>query len=345
MEDCEEINDYRENEQLSGLFIIVIGIIFLILLAIGIWLVIKTPPIEKQIPSTKKSELYNALLVPTQGSSSNGVVSIRNGNSYGDALSCKSGPTRFWNKGSGTPKHICNCYPPFWGENCMRESYSDKYLAVGTPNINDILLPNMNEQTVSRLSFPFKGNNSENEEQLICTELCDQDEQCTGVLWNGPNNQEMGINNPSGSCGLLYGDVIVQNGKNIPYLINDDATLYLKNSNKLIFEDRVFVWNGTLPLRYWLYNQIWEKNIRLLTMYANTIYKLTFIPTNFINDGMLIGVYSNSNLNISQIETIINNGSNNNYYIQLPGQPLKIPSSWKIINGIWGVYYDQTLLF
>ena len=248
----------------------------------------------------------------TLGSSSNGLVNLpTNCQAYLDAVTCEVSPSNVWNPNS-PPHGACQCQVPFWGLQGDREAYSNKYTAVGNPI--DPVYNVLSTKVVDRLSFPFK------EGDVICTGLCDDDVMCSGVIWDGPTFPGMGIDKPSATCTLLTGQV---SAEAMPYSISNDATLYLKSLDSLVWLDRAFIFKGSHDLRYWLQP---DSTIQL-TSYVNTVYTLSFFPSARINTSVT-GVYSTEDMTVDEIRRIIQAGGDADHYVDHPDTAFALPPSW-----------------
>lgn len=333
-------SQYRDQYQDHYNFLIFFIVIIIIIIIIAIiWVLISgTNPQAPGLSPGLSKQTYNQKVASTQGSSSNGNVTIRNGQSYKDAISCRAGPTRYWGNIPGIDEKGCNCYAPFWGTSCTRESYSDKYTPMGNIPLNQINSGQMDMVTTNRLSFPFSGNTVSGS-QTICTDLCDADSNCTGVYWIGPDPPNMGTTTAQGQCYLISGDITLDNRAKSSIDPTKDSNLYIKSNQtrKIVYPDRVFLWTGSMPTS-WSDDHLWNNNTRMITMYEDTQYKLPFFPQGARNDGNLTGIYSNGKISDTNINTIINQTNNPNFYISEVGQPLAIPNDWSISSGIWVIY-------
>jgi len=263
------------------------------------------------------------------GKSSDGTFFFPNNCAiYKDQISCEASPGRFWNT-TNSNVGVCTCLVPFWGANGFRETYSDKYIAIGNPEPDDITTTIISTNIVDRLSFPFSGKSPSS--QIECTILCDGMTDCTGVIWTPPPPPDLGISERIGICTLLQGDVFVNQGQNIPFSTLVDSTLYMKGDRRPKFTDRVFIYVDELPLRYWLQFRVTTPGMEMLTAEEEFVYSLQFFPLQVINDGLLTGVYSTVPMNIADVRTIIANGGDSEHYVHFPNQPLLLPKEWEIL--------------
>ena len=211
------------------------------------------------------------------------------------------GPTREWITTSQQKQTNCECISPFFGGKCFRESYIDTYTAVGNPAEYNIEITIIDEETVDRLSFPFHQDPGQlptgvepSIDEILCTNLCDQREDCIGIVLKQGDPPDFGIDqgvstssenkNQKPKCTLLSNQVVVKPGKNIPYSINQDATLYLKSDQDPVFKDRVFVYAGVKPLRYWLVDEFRNFESQSRAMYKNQLIQFDWTPQFLINN-------------------------------------------------------------
>ena len=239
---------------------------------------------------------------------------------------------------SATP--FCDCVSPFFGRDCYRESYSDSYIAIGSPSSGDVTLEVISTADVDRFSFPF-----DNGTGTTCTGLCDMDQSCIGVIYNQAQEPDFGMDGGAKPmCSLLSGYVTVNPSRNIPYTTQEDSSLYVKSTNSLKFTDRVFLYSGELPLRYWVsdrYND--SKGNRVFVSYVGVQYHLDFVPINVVSSN-LTGVFSNKEIPMDNIVDIVNGGTNSDYLVVPPGQTvLNIPSSWTRPRTVW-VEHDTPVI-
>ena len=277
----------------------IIGIVVLVLVILAIWFFTRTDPndIDITVPITPEEPVLPDPLNDPIGASSDGCVSMNNGSFFKDPPACVSGPTRAWNHNNDQVQGDCTCQKPFFGEKCYRESYSDTYTSIGNPDIDDLIFNKLAKLNVDRISFPFDGPEEDDEAtQKFCTQMCDIDKSCVGVLYEQASIPKFGIDSSicSGKkpkCTLIGCSVTLKSGGTIPFDVNKDATLYLKTIGldqefpTLKIKDRVFVWKNDLPLRYWLTDRFTSRNgfNRMIAMFEKRLYTFDFVPTNLIN--------------------------------------------------------------
>ncbi len=317
----------------------------------------------------------------TTGSSADGTVKLNNGIAYQDMASCLAGPTREWTTGQSITFNTCDCLDPFFDSECFRESYSDTYTSIGTPAQTNIIATFSNPQTIDRLSFPFTVNPGRlpDEDELlipetICTKLCDQDRTCLGVWWIQAEPPLFGIDQPElqkPKCQLISDQVVVKPGTNIPYSSSVDSILYLKKNIDPEFKDRVFVYQGQKPLRYWTadsYSSPFGDN-QSQTMFNRQLIKFNWRPEVVINvtgcdlsmnsncpwGKTWYGFFSNQMINLTdnsllkELIDISNLGNTNTinirgqeYVVVRPKQTqLAFPTAWR---ELWGAFVDPSTI-
>lgn|SRR3990167_324489 len=223
--------------------------------------------------NTVTSKVLNAN--STLGSSRNGVVSFP-----GNCSKAKE-----------------NCEPPYWGEFGEREAYSDNYIALGNPEPDDVTYEIIRTARTDRLSF---GKSS-------CTQLCDNDDNCGGVVWK------------DGKCTLVT-DVLVNDGMDLYYDPKVDSSLFIKKSLQgPIITDKVFIYKGKLPLRYWIQD---PSNYSITSGQKGELFQVKFYPTGLVNDGKLTGVWSPYRFDFDKRPP-------SDIYVHKPGEELSLPQSWK----------------
>lgn len=246
---------------------------------------------------------------------------------FKDAISCNASDTRQWDNSYQTTGQ-CICSAPFWGTMGERESFDFHYHPIGTVDPSIATYTILDSQIANRLSFP-QTNLPDWEMQSLCTELCDNNSNCIGVIWNKDY--------PTGStglCQLLGGDITVNLGKNIPYSVNSDGNLWLKDTHFPTFTDRVFLYNGNLKPRYWLRDRDIGRGNPMITVYQNQISRMGFIPRNYLNSGNLTGVYSNREFTLPEAQDAILT-EDPSFYIHYPNTVLEVPPTWRVI---WVTY-------
>ncbi len=193
------------------------------------------------------------------------------------------------------------CNPPFFGPNCSIEKHDRNYYAVGTPNPSDMKLSIINNIFTNRKSFT----------EDSCSSQCDNTDECVGFIYQ--NNV----------CTLLKDNIISESV--IPYSKYKNSTLYLKSSDNLHFEHKIFLgaYIHSLPPRYWLV----KDTPHYLQLSPNEISKLIFYPTYFKSYNLYTGIYCIHPFTHKDIPILLNR--NEGVYIHHPNTNLELPSSWK----------------
>lgn len=323
-------------------FSIIIG--WIIILALIIWLVFiiinsnTTPNPQTNVPQQPQAiQVDNSII----GASTNGVVSINNGLAYNSSSICNAGPTRNWGPVT-TTQSGCKCVSPFYGEQCFTESYNSRYTAVGNPNMSDVTLPPTTEVIVDRLSFHWQTSQVPAPTQTTCTDMCDTDDNCSGVLWKAPAEPDMGTSTASGGCTLLHGNLVVNDNANIAYRPLDQSTLFLRQDyhrGAPWFANQVFMYSGILPLRYWLNSTYRSPNGVMIRMAESQLITLTFRPSSVINDPLLYGIFNVNTFSLSQAQGILVqylSGQDVQPYVVLEPEATPIfPTDWNLFYGMY----------
>lgn len=266
---------YRYNPD-TIFYVIALILIFLIFIAIAVYFYVR---LNAQVTGQNK---FASVITPggnnitsTFGQSSNGNVVNANGSDYQDQRSCIAGPTRVYN----TSTTSCSCHIPFYNPDCFLESYSNKYTALGQILPDQVILNVLSTNQTDRLSFPFEAGDT------TCTGLCDITANCIGVRWTSQGPPTFGLTDPetTGTCELLASPIIFEPDTNLMYDLNQQANIFIKNGNEPQVKDRVFVYSGIKPLRYWLTNNFSNNSTNLTAMRENILYNITYYPTMLIN--------------------------------------------------------------
>lgn len=178
-----------------------------------------------------------------RGVTKNIVYNEKNGENFKDPISCV-------NSGNNWTKDRCACNIGYFGPKCEEELLSDNYYNLGNVD-NDF----SKAKTVDSLSFTGKS----------CSTLCDLTRGCEGFLYQDKKCQ-------------LIGELVVGENNNLQYDYSKNGNLYYKKNNRPKFNDRGFLYYGSLPLRFW---NDFEK---VQTVYNNQVVMLKFLPENGISD-------------------------------------------------------------
>lgn len=312
--------------------IVVLGIIFIVLfvillVAFGIYFSGTKAKIELVVPDPIN---YIPTINQFQGRGPNQTISFKTANDglgLSSPLVCSNNPRMIFNETVGT----CGCASPYWSGNCQRESYKPQYIATGKVNPGSITITPIGSPVVTnQLSYPVESST------ISCTDLCDATNNCTGVIWEpipiDDNHQLL-----SGVC-TLFSQVVVNPSYHINYNPLADSNIFVKdNLSAIKFTDRVLIYSGSLPPRWWT-------NIRQALIDSNHIivvkgrvYNLTFYPEHAFNSTPMTGLYSLTAFTTDQFVTLVTAGNDATHYIVAPGDPLNVPLSW-YSQPIWVMY-------
>ncbi len=328
----------------TGASSIIFGVILIILILILVVLFINRRPPPIPDPNTIPNITVEGEQ-STLGASDNGRVNFANGSFYLDSTACTTGPTRDWIQPGGG-QFQCTCISPFYGPQCNLESYDEEYLAIGQVDLDDVELMTISEEGVDRLSFPFeKQIGTVPNPQILCTSLCDSNDDCIGVIYKQASSPTYGLfatdDTEKPQCTLLQDSVLVKTNQNLPFNPLEQSNMYLKNGNVPVFTDRVFVYIGNLVLRYWVRDAIFINPLRRSTaVYKDAQEEVRYRPTMVIDAISIIGIFSNQRIIVDDFVSIILAGTNNQSAIVPTRQTeLNLPLYW--LNRII-IYYSET---
>jgi hypothetical protein len=303
----------------SLIFVVLFTILFIVIILLILYSVHDNTAMPQPLtPATASPNLINYTV--NAGASVDGIYAVSNGTALTTPIQCTKTATAQW------ITNYCQCIVPFYGAQCNLESQNLTYLAAGVPPAGSLLLPPTQTIITDRLSFDFANNPNV---QTHCTDQCDANDDCVGVLWQEPPPLSYGTATTSGVCTLLLNDVLVNPGQNLPYDPTIQSSLYFKSGNAPQFTDRVFVYYGTLPPRYWVGDMLVNGSSIVQTLYPNQLYTLFYYPQYQVNNAFLTGVISNQPFNISQLSQIIAGGTTSVYAIQPASNPIfQYPVTW-----------------
>ena len=261
-----------------------------------------------------------------QGSGNNMSGWLYNGYDRTSQTTCESDERGTWKDGA------CSAISPFWGTNLQNEGYSNQYISIGTPVIGsgegiNTHLDIIDTFVTDRLSFRYDNANPD-QEQSLCTNLCENVEGCVGVVWT------QGENISPGTCTLFSG---ATTDSLIPFnnVTNNGPNMYIK-LDKIIdsikFPNTVILFNTTSlsatrnmkfgrPYRYWI--NLENQNMIMVNKGEINIIGSGLVPVGAINQSNLTGYYSLSPFTPDDVQFF-----NDNFYIHLPGEKLRILASW-----------------
>jgi hypothetical protein len=201
----------------------------------------------------------------------------------------------------------CMCRPPFFGPHCSQEKHDSKFFAVGVPDEETIHMAITNEEIASGKSFS----------EQSCSNKCQNTPGCNGFIYHR-------YSETSGMCTVLEQDVTVPEGTTIPYDPHGEATLYLRSSVNLHFQNRIFL-GIIIPARFWLA----PDSPTFMSLRVNEIQPLSFTPIAIKMPGPYTGIYCKHKFTSQDISILLARGSTSSCYIHRPGTQLSIPSDWK----------------
>lgn len=360
-------------------WIALIGILFIALIAFFIVIFFRDTSPDLSEPIVPEQPLLPIVPIPVPpdkdpvttmlGETDNGCFEFENATFFTDQAACRNNACAKLTHQSTQTGARCECLKPFYGEKCDLESFSDKYLAIGQfdPKTNKSEVEIFKEILVDRLSFPKDLSEIQNSpqpeetvdgtasKQSICTNMCDCDHKCIGVIFDP--NPDFDPNDDCDHefiCKLLKGKVKMT--ENIPYDTLVQPNLFLKDFAEDIprlpfIKDRVFLIKGEEPLRFWLNDNYKDDNgnTRSLAVFEQRQQKLDFVPEKLSDDGTgLTGIFSPCKIpeQNSVLKGIIMGGSNRDYLIvppvkhnntgkPIPDRPLNFPSDWAEIYTIF----------
>lgn len=328
--------DQTQYGVIAAIFVLVI--VILLMLAYGYyrsWSSVRMSYVPKRF-IWSRSNFRDTLESRVGAAARRGYISPYDGTAFGDETTCSANPTSHWNKG----RQKCQCSAPFYGPKCRRESYSSSFVSVGYLEGRDYTLEQIGKPiSVNRLSFPVEG---EVDPPPSCTELCQQNEDCKGVVWQSSSDFDLATSN--GTC-TLFQTLTVKPGKTVTFDPTIENNIYVREQGALQFTDRVFIYSGKLLRRFWgrgsrsrIIDRGQKRTDNLQIAFRGRVYLLTFYPTGALNQTTMTGLYSLNSFSSSDFQTLLQQGGDDVYIVQ-PGETLVVPFQW------WGrsiwVMYEQ----
>ena len=287
-------------------FTIIFGLFLFVVIGITVFFAnqnTKLPPPPAPITTTKPNpELHSNIGAATSGNI------LDDTSSFTTLQQCESSSNTIWTN------EKCSCKHPFFGNECSREKHDKSYFAVGTPDFHNLQLSVSNTIKTNSKSFNDKS----------CSKLCDKSEGCIGFLYDNK------------ICTLLKDNIIVAKDATIPYDMHTESTLYMKSSDNLQFENRIFLggYTGAFPPRYWLV----KETGMYLQLYPGEIRKISFAPIYTKIHGYYTGIYCLHPFSDEDINTILDRGDTSECYIHRQGSNINIPPHWKYKVPLYVVY-------
>ncbi|CAH6420163.1 Hypothetical protein HVR_LOCUS1113 [uncultured virus] len=315
----------------DGAFITATIIFGLILLAVVITVIILAynvsipPPVPQTINVNQQKSLtvnsnYGAVPYPTYKTNKM-IKAPDDGSVLTTQNECLSYPNTEWINDS------CRCKGAFYGKTCAQEKYSSRYFAVGVPDESTLGITVIDDIISNGKSFNPNGS------QGSCSDQCDKTPGCHAFIYH----QEDGLARREASlCTLLTNDVIVPKGEGISYSNDIESTLYMTTSDRLQFENRVFLgaYTWSFPARYWLT----EKAEGYAQLVPHQVTKINFFPEYIKIYGRYTGIYCLEPFSIRDIPEILQYGNSIQCYIHHPDNMLNLPPDWKYKTPLYVTY-------
>lgn len=234
----------------------------------------------------------------TQGSTSNGIYDGGyNAKNLVSPMTCNSN-NGLWN-GAGA---VCTCKPPMWGSECQNEAYDETVISSGilnriSANVEITDVPNMPPFTAQALSFTPSRLKGEEPHVLSCTEICETNDDCRGVIYNSATK----LCHP-------YNKVTVHNMKDFHWSDTLESNIYLRKDKlhelPIHITQFVLLYNGKLPLRSQFMNNIISSNRisggNLKWIRKDVVTAINFYPRFIINRTGMVGVFSTKYFSASE---------------------------------------------
>lgn len=283
------------------------------------------PPLKSNPNAIKQSILHTnigAASYPTSPIKKHGDLP-GDGSSLLSKQVCELVPHTLW-----VDDH-CECQPPFFGPTCSQERHNAKYFAVGTPLRDAVNIDVLRQSYVTGKSFA-KDQTIGSQPKDTCSDQCSKDPLCIGFLYHNQDEKQ-------GLCTLLKDNVIVNSRRSIAYSYDQESTLYLRSSENLHFEDRIFLEGitGSIPPRFWLTKEAPE----YLQLDPYEITKLNFAPryTKIYGSSHRIegqpqpytGIYCRHNFTLDDVEILLQRGNTSECYIHHADRDINLPLDWK----------------
>lgn len=251
------------------LIVVVMLLIFALMMAFGAF-----DFISRERPPKVPLDNFPALNWDV-GASTNGQVNWHNGINLGSSTACAAAHGT-WNDSA----HLCQCAPGLYGPNCNLAAFDATYYAAGqTPPEGAPTLTALGTKAISGVSFGTQS----------ATSQCSALPGCVGFALTGPNQA------------TFFSQMSLPQDLHLPFLPEKPAVYYLKRGQVPKFPDRVFLYRGSKPLRYWMLDRVITDEVNLLALEKNTVYELLFVPEGIVNDGNLTVLVSNQPFNYTDI--------------------------------------------
>lgn len=296
-------------------FSIFFGLTLLIIVGITIFFAneqAKLPPPPPPPPLTQDSTLQS--LQSNIGAAAFATAVLRHnnvlpedGSAFTTQQACTDAPHTIWTEDK------CECQPPFFGPTCSQERHDKRYFSVGIPNETTLQMTVLTDDMTAGKSF------STDTIHGSCSDQCNQTPDCIGFIYRRYSDS-------AGMCTLLGDNVVVPTGATIPYSPDTESTLYMRSSDNLHFEDRIFLGEFVrlLPPRFWIVNE----TPHYVQLVPGQIRALRFAPTYIKMYGNYIGIYCRHPFAPEDIDILLDRGPTTECYLHYPGTPLNLPIDW-----------------
>jgi len=223
--------------------------------------------------------------------------------------------------------HNKQCNYGFFGPKCDLQVHDSKYYNVGKFNstYTSEIIPN--NRSLSLDYYKKDGTIDINS----CTSICDNNNNCKGVIYDHENN----------ICELITSSVKATGMSELDF--DNNKQMYLTKNRRPQFTDKIIAISGSNLQRSYIDRpeQVVNNsnrfsrgkiNTNLISMVKNTLYDLDWVPKKIINHGNFVGLYSKNFFTI-------NNWSNNNMiYIDKCNGTYNIPKSLQDCQNIYIMY-------
>lgn len=275
----------------------------------------------------------NAVVLPTvtgtQGSTSNGHYDGGyNGKNLVSPITCDSN-NGLWNG----PGAYCACKPPMWGTNCENEAYDNTVISSGilnhiTGQVEIVDVPNMPPFTAQALSFTESRLEGKDPHVLSCTEICETNDECNGVIYNSTTK----LCHP-------FKKVTVNNIRDLRWSDTKESNIYIRKDRlhdlPIHITQYVLLYNGNLPLRSQFLNDIISSNRisggNLKWIRKGVVTNVNFYPRHIINRTGMEGVFSLKHFNPEKWYDLYLGGNTNEISLN------HVPLEWAGRN-LWVMY-------
>ncbi len=208
---------------------------------------------------------------------------------------------------NSTINGISTCSPPRFsqdGKNCDRETYDCTYNLVG--QLDGSISADSILKTITTKTISYKG-----EEGLAAaTSECDKTNHCVGVVISPVDNDDP-YQTDGYNAILLAKNIdssVITNNKNVKY--ERSKSIFLKGGKIPFLNDRVVLYYGTPKGLYWIKPESegkhWKSRVLFKGTQGSNAHKLSFTPTDYINDAGYHIVYSKNKFNYGHAVDWIN---------------------------------------